>query len=56
MMAVAVPQIIGKGTWLDRVASEIIEREKRLGRDAKSLRVESGLGVSGITHLRPYGF
>ncbi len=54
-LALAAPQIIGKGTWLDRVASEIIEREKRLGREAKSLRVESGLGASGIPHLGTYG-
>ncbi|TMI25933.1 lysine--tRNA ligase [Candidatus Bathyarchaeota archaeon] len=54
-MALAVPQIIGKGTWLDRVASEIIEREKQLGRDTRSLRVESGLGASGIPHLGTYG-
>ncbi len=54
-MAVAVPQIIGKGTWLDRVASEIIGREKGLGRGAKNLRVESGLGASGIPHLGTYG-
>ena len=50
-MTVAVPEIIGKGTWLDKVAQEIVEREKKLGRQAQVIRVESGLGASGIPHL-----
>ncbi len=45
------PQIIGRGTWLDRVASEILEREKSLGRKPDVVRVESGLGASGIPHI-----
>jgi lysyl-tRNA synthetase class 1 len=44
-------ELIGRGTWLDRVASEIIEREKKLGRDLSNIRVESGLGASGIPHI-----
>jgi len=43
--------IIGKGTWLDKVAYHVIEREKSLGRDMSLVRVESGLGASGIPHL-----
>ncbi len=43
--------IIGRGTWLDKVAYRVIEREKSLGRDMSLLRVESGLGASGIPHL-----
>ena len=27
-------KIIGKGTWIDKLASEVLEREKRLGRDS----------------------
>ena len=50
-MAVAVPEIIGKGTWLDRVAQEILDREKKLGRHRGIIRVESGLAASGIPHL-----
>ncbi len=50
-MALATPQIIGRGTWLDRVASEIVARERKLGREVKALRVESGLGASGIPHI-----
>jgi len=49
------PQIIGRGTWLDKIAADIVEREKRLGRAGKSLRVESGLGASGIPHIGSFG-
>src|SRR3989442_15867528 len=31
------------------------EREKKLGRGEKSLRVESGLGASGIPHIGNFG-
>ena len=44
-------KIIGKGTWIDKLASELIEREKKLGRSLDMLRVESGLGASGIPHI-----
>jgi len=43
--------IIGKGTWLDKVANHIIERERSIGRKTDLVRVESGLGASGIPHL-----
>jgi lysyl-tRNA synthetase class 1 len=48
-------QIIGRGTWLDKIAADVVEREKRLGRAGKSLRVESGLGASGIPHIGSFG-
>ena len=48
-------KIIGRGTWLDRVASELLEREKKLGRSTSLLRVESGLGASGIPHIGSVG-
>ncbi|MHB1909581.1 MAG: lysine--tRNA ligase [Nitrososphaerales archaeon] len=47
--------LIGKGTWLDRVASEVVEREKKLGRSLDTIRVESGLGASGIPHIGSVG-
>lgn len=47
--------IIGRGTWLDKVASKIIEREKKLGRPLDNIRVESGLGASGIPHVGSLG-
>lgn len=47
--------VIGRGTWLDRVASEMLEREEALGRSTSLLRVESGLGASGIPHIGSVG-
>ena len=47
--------IIGRGTWIDQLASKIIGREKDLGRNLKLLRVESGLGASGIPHVGSLG-
>ncbi len=47
--------VIGKGTWLDRVANEIIDREKELHRDLSNIRVESGLGASGFPHIGSLG-
>ncbi|MGQ9639218.1 MAG: lysine--tRNA ligase [Candidatus Bathyarchaeia archaeon] len=44
-------RIIGRGTWLDKVAYELLERERRLGRRFEVVRTESGLGASGIPHL-----
>ena len=44
-------KIIGHGTWMDKVAAELIEREKRLGRSLEMIRTESGLGASGIPHV-----
>ena len=43
--------IIGRGTWLDRVAREVIEREQKLRRDTSNVRVEMGLGASGVPHI-----
>ena len=50
-----VQKIIGKGTWIDKLAYELIEREKQLGRNTDILRVESGLGASGIPHIGSLG-
>ena len=48
-------QVIGKGTWLDKVAKKLIEREKKIGRDVNLIKVESGLGASGIPHIGSLG-
>ena len=48
-------KIIGKGTWIDKLAFELIEREKHLGRNTDLIRVESGLGASGIPHIGSLG-
>lgn len=43
--------VIGKGTWIDKVADLLVKREKKLGRKLDLIRVESGLGASGIPHI-----
>ena len=48
-------EVIGKGTWIDKLAFELLEREKSLGRNLDVLRVESGLGASGIPHIGSLG-
>lgn len=48
-------EIIGRGTWLDRVAGEVVQREKQLGRSLSKVRVESGLGASGFPHIGSLG-
>src|SRR5919204_2688427 len=47
--------VIGKGTWIDKVANALIKREKKLGRSLDLIRVESGLGASGIPHIGSMG-
>ena len=49
------PDIIGRGTWIDKLAREMVLREKDLGRSLGLLRVESGLGASGIPHIGSLG-
>jgi lysyl-tRNA synthetase class 1 len=44
-------EIIGRGTWMDKVARRVLERDASLGRDLSLMRVESGLGASGIPHI-----
>ncbi|KFI17827.1 hypothetical protein IB75_18220 [Nitrosococcus oceani C-27] len=48
-------QIIGRGTWIDKLADELLQREKILGRKTDLIRVESGLGASGIPHIGSLG-
>jgi len=48
-------RIIGKGTWIDKLADELLERERALGRNMSLIRVESGLGASGIPHIGSLG-
>ena len=47
--------IIGRGTWLDKVARETVDREVKLGRNLSLVRVESGLGASGLPHIGSVG-
>ncbi len=48
-------ETIGKGTWIDKLAFELLEREKTLGRNLDLIRVESGLGASGVPHIGSLG-
>jgi len=44
-------KIIGHGTWYDKTAAELVERERKLGRSLDLVRTESGLGASGFPHI-----
>ena len=44
-------EIIGHGTWYDKMALEIVKRERKLGRSLDLIRTESGLGASGLPHI-----
>jgi lysyl-tRNA synthetase class 1 len=44
-------RIIGYGTWYDKTALEVIERERRLSRSLDLIRTEMGFGASGIPHV-----
>ena len=48
-------KVIGKGTWIDKLAFELVEREKSIGRKLDLINVESGLGASGIPHIGSLG-
>ncbi|MDH5753848.1 MAG: lysine--tRNA ligase [Candidatus Bathyarchaeota archaeon] len=48
-------KIIGRGTWYDKMAVKIIERERKLGRSLKLIRTEMGLGASGLPHVGNLG-
>ena len=54
-MSKTVENTIGKGTWIDKIADTIVEREKKLSRSTGLIRVESGLGASGIPHIGSMG-
>lgn len=48
-------KIIGHGTWYDKTAARIIERERKLGRSLDLIRTEMGLGASGLPHIGSLG-
>ncbi len=41
--------------WADQFAAKVANREEMLNRGIKNLRVESGLGASGIPHIGSFG-
>src|SRR4030042_4044828 len=46
---------IGRGTWYDKMAAKIIERERKVGRSLGLIRTEMGLGASGFPHIGSLG-
>jgi len=46
---------IGRGTWYDKMAVKIIERERKIGRSLDLIRTEMGLGASGLPHIGSLG-
>ena len=48
-------EIIGRGTWYDKMALKVIERERKLGRSLDMIRTEMGLGASGFPHIGSLG-
>jgi len=42
---------IGHGTWYDKTALQIAERERKLERSLDLIRTEMGFGASGIPHV-----
>jgi len=48
-------KIIGHGTWYDKTAVQIVEREQKLGRSLDLFRTEMGIGISGVPHIGQFG-
>ncbi len=48
-------EIIGHGTWYDKMARKIVNRERKLGRSLDRVRTEMGLGASGFPHIGSLG-
>jgi lysyl-tRNA synthetase class 1 len=48
-------KIIGHGTWYDKMAQKVVNRERKLGRSLDRIRTEMGLGASGFPHIGSLG-
>jgi len=48
-------KIIGRGTWYDKMAQKVINRERKLGRSLDKVKTEMGLGASGFPHIGSLG-
>jgi len=44
-------KMIGRGTWYDKMAARVIERERKLGRSLDLIRTEMGIAASGFPHI-----
>jgi lysyl-tRNA synthetase class 1 len=47
--------VIGHGTWYDKMAQKVVNRERKLGRSLEKVRTEMGLGASGFPHIGSLG-
>jgi lysyl-tRNA synthetase class 1 len=48
-------KVIGHGTWYDKMAQKVVNRERKLGRSLDVIRTEMGLGASGFPHIGSLG-
>jgi lysyl-tRNA synthetase class 1 len=48
-------EVIGHGTWYDKMARKVVNRERKLGRSLDRVRTEMGLGASGFPHIGSLG-
>jgi lysyl-tRNA synthetase class 1 len=48
-------KVIGHGTWYDKMAQKVVNRERKLGRSLEKVRTEMGLGASGFPHIGSLG-
>jgi lysyl-tRNA synthetase class 1 len=44
-------KLIGLGTWYDKTAAKVVERERGLGRSLDLIRTEMGIAASGFPHV-----
>jgi lysyl-tRNA synthetase class 1 len=44
-------KIIGHGTWYDKTALEVVQREQKLDRSLDLIRTEMGVSASGMPHI-----
>jgi lysyl-tRNA synthetase class 1 len=44
-------KVIGLGTWYDKMAARVVERDRRLGRSLGLIRTEMGIAASGFPHI-----
>jgi len=48
-------KVIGHGTWYDKMAEKVVNRERKLSRSLDRVRTEMGLGASGFPHIGSLG-
>ncbi len=44
-------KIIGRGSWIDKLAADALVYKERMGKKTELFRTESGLGASGFPHI-----